>query len=47
MLVSKTNEANMDEIEIRKQAIFKYENGESPEQIYQILVKVKNDSLND
>jgi len=31
----------MDEIEIRKQAISKYENGESPKAIYQSLGKSK------
>jgi len=31
----------MDEIEIRKQAISRYENGESPKQIYQSLGKSK------
>ena len=31
----------MDEIEIRRQAISRYENGESPKQIYQSLGKSK------
>jgi len=31
----------MDEIETRKQAISRYENGESPKQIYQSLGKSK------
>ena len=41
ILVSKTKETGMDESEIRKQAISRYENGESPKQIYQSLGKSK------